>query len=300
MSLSNDTVIQRYKAGKNAKSGSGFLFSNGDVLYSFGAHFPLAVRRLNAEGKEWYLLNGDRSTHTTNHHVSLTWRHFEGQPRVSFSALRAAGLSYNQCELVDYWKDEAAYKYPSDGEEFTTFNPPIGSTFGEEKDPHTGEVSYKWWHRIGSVVLRQNGYDYLCSMDEGSYFISKLPQKVESVEEAFRVLKPLVVVDAEEGGLEIKRQGEWFFIPTPFKRAEFKVVTKSLPLPVTRVGSNSHLVTHIYADPWEMYGYLVGGVFVSGLVRHREHKKLRLDDGVIYRARRNTELDSWSAAGKVD
>ena len=76
-----------------------------------------------------------------------------------------------------------------------------------------------------------------------------------------------------------------------------------MPLPITRPGSNSHLVSHLYVTDslYERHMYpLINGVFVSGIVSHREHRRLVLDERVIYLAVRNTELGSWSASGSVD
>jgi hypothetical protein len=66
------------------------------------------------------------------------------------------------------------------------------------------------YHRAGTAVLRYKGYDYLCGFDEGSYFVSKLPMQVNSVEGAYLVLTPKAVM-----GQEFLRQGEWFFVQAP-------------------------------------------------------------------------------------
>jgi hypothetical protein len=69
---------------------------------------------------------------------------------------------------------------------------------------------YRGYHRAGAVVLRYRGYDYLCGFDEGSYFVSKLPMLVKTVEGAFKVLMPKGV-----NGQKFLRQGEWFFVEAP-------------------------------------------------------------------------------------
>jgi hypothetical protein len=52
MNMNHKTVVQRFSEGKNYHGSK--IFAEGDILYSFGRHFPLAVRR-NGNGK--YLLN---------------------------------------------------------------------------------------------------------------------------------------------------------------------------------------------------------------------------------------------------
>jgi hypothetical protein len=69
------------------------------------------------------------------------------------------------------------------------------------------EKGYRGYHRAGTVVLRYRDHDYLCGFDEGSYFVSKLPMKVKTVDGAYLVLTPKVVM-----GKQYLRQGEWFFM----------------------------------------------------------------------------------------
>lgn len=139
--------------------------------------------------------------------------------------------------------EEAAYEEANDTEpEFDTIfaNMPIGATKREEgaiwrtvikyhckygydevacpghcwscPDRHTLHVkeripAKRSYHRAGACVLRYGNYDYLCGFDEGSYFVSKLPLQVKSVEGAFMVLMPKAVI-----GKDFLRQGEWFFV----------------------------------------------------------------------------------------
>ena len=75
----------------------GNVFFEDNVMYSYGHHFPLVVRR-SAEsnlkdGKEWYLCNGDKYSPTTTHHQSVTFRgSLKNAPRIAFSALSAVEI----------------------------------------------------------------------------------------------------------------------------------------------------------------------------------------------------------------
>jgi len=69
------------------------------------------------------------------------------------------------------------------------------------------EKGYRGYHRAGAVVLRYKDHDYICGFDEGSYFVSKLPMQVKTVEGAYTVLTPKAVM-----GKQYLRQGEWFFM----------------------------------------------------------------------------------------
>lgn len=50
---------------------------------------------------------------------------------------------------------------------------------------------------------------FLVGMDETAHFVAQLPEKVQSVDEAHDVLKPALA----KGVNDVKRQGEWFFVP---------------------------------------------------------------------------------------
>lgn len=172
----------------------------------------------------------------------------------------------------------------------------------------TGEYVSKFTEHPAQVRL------LLCSTDEGNYFISELPSKVRTVAEAFDVLKPAEVKDAERrtvGGRTVLRQGEWFFIPSLLGRrelaryadaktlTEFDSSVRQSALPVRSAQSNLHVVRNVSIPHL--------GIFTTGNVYHRnergrrtrQHRTLRLGSD-WYRAARNTEVASWSAEGRVD
>src|SRR5881397_2150261 len=126
MAGNQSTLVRKYADGATRGKASA-MFVDGDGLYSYGHHFPLAIRRTDRR-TVWYLLNGDRYS-------------------------------------VRMYPDAEAAKH-GDG-----FNPPDGAITGQETWSD-GQIR-RFWHRIGSVALRENGHDYLCSMDEGSYFVSQ-------------------------------------------------------------------------------------------------------------------------------
>jgi|Deesub1362A_J573_1020465.scaffolds.fasta_scaffold00319_28 hypothetical protein len=302
MSNSNADVIELFKKGITNKR-SVNVYSEGNVVYSYGPHFPLVVRRDEKsnlkDGKEWYLLNGDKYSKTTSTHQSITYSVFHEHPRVSFSAIHAAGINEQTCELVDFWKDEFRSTYPGD-EDFDDFEKtvPVGAELRIRRK-EDGTIISKSYHRIGSVVLRQDGKYFLCSMDEGSYFVSELPAPVKTVTDAFESLKPDAVRKAEAQRLEIKRQGEWFFIPIePPSGVHKKDFKSQYVLPAQNSRSNLHIATR---------GILYkGNHLVMGTIRHKspwgrngEHRMLRLGSGVFI-AVCNTSKGNWSANGKVD
>lgn len=165
-------------------------------------------------------------------------------------------------------------------------------------------------------VLREALYQkrhFLCALDEGSYFVSALPRKVKSVAEAFDVLKPLAVKQAEAAGIKVLRQGEWFFIPTLFddsvmasargmSKTAFLRQTEIKALPKQDPSSNDHVVRQYVS------GQKGSPIRVRGTVYHRdpmtgrgtgEHASVKLGD-LWHEAHRNTERASWSMGGTFD
>lgn len=75
----------------------------------------------------------------------------------------------------------------------------------------------------------------LNAYDEGRPFVAELYGKPRSVKEAFESMKPKIVKIAEAMNLEIKRQGELFFIPTEVKTSQVKDIQKRTRKECTRV-----------------------------------------------------------------
>lgn len=75
-------------------------------------------------------------------------------------------------------------------------------------------------HFTGATVFECDGKQFLFDVDRNELehkifnaFLVELPRKVKTVADAYDSLKPQVVKDAIAKGLDVKRQGEWFFIP---------------------------------------------------------------------------------------
>jgi hypothetical protein len=291
MSKSHREVVNAFAKGKEYTGHN--VFARNGILYSYGEHFPLAVKR---DG--WYLLNGDKYSPTTSQHQSLTFSAFRESPRVSFTAIRAAGIDYRTCELVDFTKDDYRQVLPSQPD-FDNFRSlvPVGATYYEWKH-RDGEIYNKGYHRIGAIVLKQDEKYFICGMDEGSYFVSQLPHPVTTVAEAYESLMPQQVKNAIGNGQNVIRQGEWFFIPTTRQPPWEKDYKKSAELPHVD-GSNAHIVTRLWMSP-------IGDILCKGTVRHKslfggraDHKMVKLGN-IVHMAVKNTSLGDWSARGRVD
>lgn len=88
-------------------------------------------------------------------------------------------------------------------------------------------------HFVGAMLLKVNKKYFLFDIDRNEIkhyrfnpFLVELPKPCKTIEQAYDMLKPLEVKQAEKKGVKVLRQGEWFFIPTKKKIRE-----KQKPLP---------------------------------------------------------------------
>ncbi len=105
---------------------NGNVYSEGDTIFSYGSHFPMAIvmrerentghygRSLNSPtvGKpRWVLVNGDRYSVTTSGHQSMVRSVIadSGLPYViiPFTALRAAGIEQHTIEILEARPDRS-------------------------------------------------------------------------------------------------------------------------------------------------------------------------------------------------
>jgi len=185
------------------------------AVYSYGKHFPLAVKGING-----FILNADRYSHSTSLHqyhardaANVIYEKYGIQyAGVSYNALAMAGIKPENLEIVDKREDRwKEVKYTDkDGKEHT-----------------------RWEHLVGAALFKDavNRVYLLSSTDASAhwgrgYFLSVLPCEVNTIDEAFEALKPEIVKQSEKEGKEVRRQGEWFFIKLADNVRELKKVLK--------------------------------------------------------------------------
>ena len=309
------------------------MYINGKTIYSYGSHFPMAIR--GAGGVE-VLVNGDSFCgefcgETSQHqgHLLAALKKAEIEhPTISLSALVDAGVEVAQPDsfvVVDFQPDswtsgirrlgagferevpEEARTEPSI--KYLPWEPPGGGSFIEAREA---------WHVLGAAVVRVKGVKrgnyLLCSMDEGCYFVSRLPRRALTVDEAFLVLKPDAIFHAEELGLQIQRQGEWFAVLVAHddgralsgrEMAVFlglgskkELLEKSAVGALPRISEeqNRHVVRHFTSER---------RIFATRRMLHKhptwdrsteQHAALQFRDS-WWQMHRNTELMSWSQNG---
>lgn len=242
------------------------MYIEGDTLYSYGRHFPLLIRKPYG-----YLMNADKYSVTTSGHQSCASR--IATIAIPFSVLQSANI--NEFELVS--KEPARYDTRTykdkDGIEHTV----------EERRPE-------------ACIIKDGNRYFISSMDEGSYFLSELPKPCNTATEALDML----ILEGVKGK-DCQRQGEWFVINATIPstlvfndaKGMYKIMERDYELPHND-GGNTHTATR-GCFMWDKH-------FISGQLRHPEHRMLRLskaDNPMIFEAYENTAVNSWSAGGNV-
>jgi hypothetical protein len=304
----NSKDRQHYRKGAK-------VFFEYDTLYSYGHHFRLAVKT-RAGG---FIVNADRYSRTTDKHTSITiYNAPERTPQIPFTALERAHINVKDIVVIDKTADTWEKRQVEDG---------------------NGGIKTIEVHHLGACLFMHRGAFYLSSLDNASrgrqYFLVQLKHGADSVTEALKQISGLTKEDFEayERG-EIKRQGEYFFIPVG-STAELKELMKQNG--IKRVLKPRYEI--LFGGEWIQYGdiekgidlghriyhqntpsrsphiardYLNGGIpeetsngevlpaiFVRGTVRHPEHDMLRLGE-TWHKVHLNDVVDSWSATGRVD
>ncbi len=298
--IAHDTLVNNFVT-KGAVTGRGSrIFIDGDVLYSFGHHFPLLVRTPSG-----FVMNADKYSSTTSKHQSLCMRHATMQ--IPFSVLGAAGIlkgnrnaSHDVASIAILDSHEARWDWTgkwNDGKN-TISNAMYEAAPQAYKDSCWREEE----RRPEAALIEVDSKLYLSSMDGRNYFMVLLPDPVTTVDEAFESLKPPEVI-----GKTFMRQGEWFFVETPPLNGEtakkmYSKMPQNFVLPKKNPASTSHVATR---------GFRIDDtVYVSGHIRHvpqwggrGDHPMLNLskaDKPRIFLAYENRALASYSASGRVD
>jgi len=338
MSWTNQDVVRRFIAGKKrCFSSSRHLYFEDNILYSYGRHFPLMIRlpaknypKIKTKNKNYlFILNGDRYSTSTTAHQSFGNRMADVTVSLSafpFSLFEGLDGKYRHgtVKIIDIVND-------SRKERCFNIQDAISMAHAEEivLDLTNGEMGYTcsisahddmiagdgsqgvlkeiYVHRPGGMAVRYNRYVYVSSMDEGSYFVSKLPYhaKVHTFGDAISALQPPELLQLEMGERnKVIRQGEWFFMPRP------DIETNNLPQPTQKMidlakamgvenSGNLHIARDVRVN---------GAVYARGTVSHKnrwnnkatgQHPRVNLKE-VWHEVWLNQALESWSASGDVD
>ena len=268
-----------------------------------GRTFPLAVRLRDGN----LLLNGARLNWPAAGHQQELLEALEHAPAkfgvVPFHSIVAAWTG----GAVRDW-DQKPIPLRDLQREVGIVVPSAGERWREvaEKDKH-GRTETRQVHTLGDSVVRVHDRYYLSAVDEtgvgnGMYFLAELhtDRPPASLEDAFNALKPRIVREAEARGADVRRQGEWFAIPT-------KILTSELMRDVER-GIAEYRARHVLGrdghhelEEAVLYraGPRKGEVYARGVLRHVKDEHRDLDLGTIrwHQVVRNVQGASYTLSG---
>lgn len=294
----NETVVKAYLNGADSGESGNVFFENG-VIYSYGHHFPLAV---NVDG--FYICNGDRYSNTTSKHQSILFRAIPNAQRVEIPYSALCSMAQKRYSgALDIVRGIHVIAHETD------------------RYIDTGKVSTVdgralYEHVLGGCLFTWNGKYYVSSIDtsgtgNGLFFLTQIANdqieqygKPETISEALELLKPDEVKQAENFGVNVLRQGEWFFVETFISKDFLKnnPMIKGMKL-AHKDGKIARHVASVGTVVETDDGRLQ---LVQGIVKHtgRDHKQLKLYDDVKNKkwfiAYESPQTASWSAAGNVD
>ena len=304
----NHEVIRSFVEEERHRRGATvFADERDDTLYSYGYHFPLAVRL-----PDGFLVNGSHVSMSTTRHQNLTFRVLDDAKEryavVPFDAIGATLYGSPNRSPWPTWQNStreavaevranASIAVPTNGERWREV--PYHKSDGTE--------ATRLVHTLGDAVIRVREHYYISAVDEtgvgrGLYFLTELKtrQAPYSLADALEMLKPEAVQNAERSGTEVRRQGEWFAIPQ-------EVATHKLMQDVQRglavfrrhhvLGRDGH--HRLTESVIYKHGPQKGDVYARGTMRHteREHRLLSLPK-VWFRIVHATQGQSYSLGGR--
>lgn len=264
-----------------------------------------------------------------NNRVTVIQRVLERMiPMVPFSALEQAKLDVRKTRFVERGNAEVIKRKV------------ITEKYDYKSGKNIKTTSVEYVHFTGASLLKVDGSYFLFDVDRREIkhqifnpFLAEIPGKPKSIAEAYELLKPKAVKDAEKKGLEVLRQGEWFFIKTKAPKLP-KLSTEDIlsaltldgmwgnakDLLIRTIGKDAHKkmvkrakqVLNVLPRRFTLkagenrpnhaqLGVVVNGeTLVSGYVEHsgREHAKLVLNGW--YKAIPNTAIKSVTVTGDID
>jgi hypothetical protein len=268
-----------------------------------GRTFPLAVRL----GDGHLLVNGAQlGWPATGHQMEVLRNLRDAHSKFGVVPFHSIAAAWTDGEVRDWdqkpipTKDlqrEVAIVIPSAGERWRTV---------AEKDKH-GVVQKRQVHTLGDSVVRVHGRFYVSAVDEtgegnGMYFLAELltDRPPKTLQEAFNFLKPKVVREAEARGANVRRQGEWFAIPTKLLTSE---LMRDVSRGVARFEAQHVLGRDGHHELEEAVVYRVGSrkgeVYARGVLKHTQGEHRDLDLGTIrwHLVVRNIQRAAYTLSG---
>jgi hypothetical protein len=249
-------------------------------------------------------------------------------PVIAMNQLRDNGFDIFSISVIDQGKEETVTVKVPDGWDYDKNEPRMKP---DEVRHFTGAALFQALNpkdnKIGQFLFDIDRKEI--EHKRFNAFFVQLTKPVKTIAEAYRSLKPKQVIDAEKRKLDVKRQGEWYFIPTKFNpekavgeftftdklimnmstwiadgtfsKEEWKELKKRKEtLQNRRIGESQLRAGKNRPNRVENGTTINEVTYVKGRISHsgREHEDLVLEEWHI--AIPNTSVQSWQLDGNID
>ena len=162
-----------------------------------------------------------------------------------------------------------------------------------------------------SIRVSQSWSNFLLGMDDGHPFVRPVKRRETTVQDALDWLVPNKVREAFTLGLDVKRQGDWYFIPTT-KKIRLHQYGSHVPLSAPGLDSNKLYrgAALVYGEQTRHTGGLVVyqsvlglphlAPFVRGVIKAPDHPPLHLEGWHIAIRQRQATWGNREHSGFVD
>jgi hypothetical protein len=332
--------VKAYPYGKGPKIARHVFrepFDGGDVIYSYGHHFPLAIRN---DTDKTFLVNGDRWGHVTAGHQSEVRGAIHNRNDFKdYKVLTVPCSIFQRVYSIHYWKnlhiklidvgvDKEICECLTCGKSFDNYSDMYEHRKLNDSRMTTPAHKTHYFHQLAPSCFSADvsngtnpkyflsGFDATANTrNHDGYFLCELRAKPKNIAHAFELLKPDAVKNAEKRGLKVSRQGDIFAIPTNLDTRKLKKIGEYIHggnaarmvwgarynvIEYPRLFDTSHCATEVITTP--------KAVYARGIIRHRpttfgrsrpEHMNVAIGKS-WHRMVRNTALASYTTEGRVD
>ncbi len=329
MTRKNSQVCNDFVSGAKEHSASNTVSQDGDTFHSYATLY--AVKLDNGT----FIVNADRYSNTTARHIADLLSEIRQAEKayavISYRLLRNLGIDVrngsirNMIRIHERADDNTYMMYEGgssqmidlDGEQveltYENFESVLKKHYGNIGQLHkyqanTKRSAYKSFHVMGGCVFSVGVSKFWSGIDSTQAFICELPRDAYgiTIADAIKSLVPDSARRAMESGLNVIRQGEYFFTP---------ITNKPSDVYITRDNLRWYEIPERKSKPSEFKGVPLMSTchhtaklavecsndqYVSGYILDAQHRKTQLEDKTWYEVEHNRALQSTSTNRKID
>jgi len=333
MSRTNSQVCHDFVSGGKEHSQSHSITQEGNTFHSYSTLY--AVKLDNGT----FIVNADTYSNTTSKHVSALLREMRHEEKayavISYRLLRNLGIDVrndsirNMIRLHERAEDNSYVIHEAglsqmielDGKEveltYDNFESVLKKHYGNIGQLHAYKAvnnsrgkqsAYKSFHVMGGCVFSVGVSKFWSGTDRTQAFICELPRDFygTTVADAINSLIPDMARRGMSSGLEVIRQGEYFFTPINNKPSDIDITRDNLrwyEIPIRKSKPSNFKGVPLMVACHHTAKLAVecdAHQYVTGYILDAQHRKTQLVDKQWYLVEHNRALQSTSTDRKID